>query len=123
MTDPELVTFRRPESPQDDYRRAILDVEIRRGAASQLASGIIYGIRETSGQIPDNFYTDIKLKYFRAGGAQLLDVERRGWQAGDYAGRLANTLSNYRMARRCGGEFQVLLHDLWGNDTTAAQSN
>ncbi|TLD23120.1 hypothetical protein PspLS_07623 [Pyricularia sp. CBS 133598] len=106
-----------------DIMKAIIDVDVRRGAACQLASGIIYGIPETPGQIPDHFYTDIKLKYFRAGGAQLLDVGRRGWQASDYAGRFANTLDNFRVARKCGGEFQVLHHDLWGADTATVQSN
>lgn len=103
--------------------RAILDLAVQRGPAQQLASGIIYGTPDVQNQIPDNFYTETKLKYFRAGGAQLFNVGQRGWHIGEYPGRFQSTLSNYRTARKYGGEFQLLPHDIWGTDTATTNGN
>lgn len=100
--------------------RAILDVGAQRGTANQLASGVLYGTPDTENQIPDRFYTEAKIKYFRAGGAQLFNVGERGWHIGEYPGRFRSTLSNYRTARKYGGEFQLLPHDIWGTDTVVA---
>lgn len=100
-------------------RRAVLDAGVQRGEAQQLASGVLYGIPGTPDQIPDHFYTDAKLKYFRAGGAQMFNVGERGWHLGEYTARWESTLSNYRTARKYDGEFQLLPHDIWGTDTAA----
>lgn len=90
------------------------------GAATYLASGFIYGFPDngTNAQtsIPDHFVTDIKFRATRAGGAQL---SARGWASGGYNGykpRFDSTLSNYRSARKYGGAFILLPHDLWGAD-------
>lgn len=48
------------------------------GTPEHLASGILYGIPDTQGQIPDHFYTDVGFNYGRAGGSQL-GVGGRGW--------------------------------------------
>ncbi|KAL4814911.1 hypothetical protein BDW67DRAFT_186212 [Aspergillus spinulosporus] len=44
----------------------------------------------------------------------------RGWSWGEaeMQKRWDSTLSNYRTARKYGGKFQLLLHDLWGTDFT-----
>lgn len=108
---------------QTEAQRAVVDVAVERGPPQQLASGILYGTPDTPDQIPDHFYTDINLQYFRAGGAQLFDVGYRGWHIGEYPGRFESTLSNYRTARKYGGEFQLLPHDIWGTDTASESAN
>ncbi|KAI6777664.1 uncharacterized protein J7T54_002737 [Emericellopsis cladophorae] len=102
---------------------AVLDVAVRNGAPQQLASGIIYGTPDVQNQIPDRFYTETKLKYFRAGGAQLFGVGQRGWHYNEYPARFQSTLSNYRTARKYGGEFQILPHDIWGTDTANSSTH
>lgn len=89
------------------------------GAAKKLASGFIYGFpdngTEVDFSIPEHFVRDINFHSTRAGGAQ---IPARGWVASleDYAGRFNSTLSNYRTARHYGGDFILLVHDLWGAD-------
>ncbi|CAH0024676.1 unnamed protein product, partial [Clonostachys rhizophaga] len=78
---------------------------------------VIYGIPDQPGQIPDKFYTEAGLHWFRAGGAQM-GAPNRGWSWGEMEQRWQSTLSNYRTARKYGGKFQLLLHDLWGTDFT-----
>lgn len=95
----------------------VLDLSVQRGTPQQLASGVLYGTPDTSNQIPDKFYTEPKLKYFRAGGAQLFGTGQRGWHWNEYPARFQSTLSNYRTARKYGGEFQLLLHDIWDTGT------
>lgn len=89
------------------------------GTPSQLASAFIYGIPDNgtsvSTQIPDQFYKDMGFQSTRAGGAQL-EAPNRGWAWGEYAGRFASSLSNYRTARAHGADFILLPHDLWGAD-------
>lgn len=104
------------ESRQSD-RTAVVDLAITKGPALQLASGIIYGTPDTLNQIPDALYTGPKLKYFRAGGAQLFGAGQRGWHWNEYKPRFQSTLNNYKTARKYGGEFQLLPHDIWGTDT------
>lgn len=89
------------------------------GTPSQLASGFIYGIPDNgssvSTQISDSFYRDIGFQSTRAGGAQL-EAPNRGWAWGEYPGRFASALSNYRTARAQDADFILLPHDLWGAD-------
>lgn len=106
-----------PLDTRQSSATAVLDLSVRRGTPQQLASGVLYGTPDTLNQIPDNFYTEPKLKYFRAGGAQLFGAGQRGWHWGEYTARFQSTLSNYRTARKYGGEFQILPHDIWGTDT------
>ncbi|KAF4422268.1 hypothetical protein CFRS1_v001431 [Colletotrichum fructicola] len=98
---------------------APVDLAINRGSPQHLASGIIYGIPDVPNQIPDHFYTDIGLHWFRAGGGQMTEPNR-GWSWGDaeMEKRWESTLSNYRTVRKYNGKFQLLLHDLWGTDFT-----
>ena len=105
-----------PLVPRDAVT-AIVDLNSKTGTPKHLASGIIYGEPDTLNQIPDHFYTDIDLKYYRAGGAQL-GSPSRGWIWGlnEYKGRFQSTLNNYKTARKYGGTFQLLPHDIWGTD-------
>ncbi|KAJ0107087.1 hypothetical protein J7T55_006967 [Diaporthe amygdali] len=96
---------------------ATVDLAINKGAPQHLASGILYGIPDVPDQIPDHFYTDIGLQWFRAGGAQMIEPNR-GWSWGEaeMEKRWESTLSNYKTVRKYNGKFQLLLHDLWGTD-------
>lgn len=69
-------------------------------------------------------YTDIAIKYGRAGGGQLADP-CRGWAFGEseYACRFSATMLNYLQTRKFGAEFIILPHDLWGIDYQNSISN
>lgn len=114
---PAVIVASSPLERRQSSITAVLDLSIQQGAPQQLASGVLYGIPDTPNQIPDNFYTEPKLKYFRAGGAQLFGKGQRGWHWNEYTARFQSTLSNYQTARKYGGEFQILPHDIWGTDT------
>lgn len=58
---------------------AVVDLAVNTGNPQHLASGFIYGIPDTPGQIPDHFYTDIGFNFGRAGGAQTPST---GWLGG-----------------------------------------
>lgn len=58
---------------------AVVDLGANTGNPQHLASGFIYGIPDTAGQIPDHFYTDIGFNFGRAGGAQ---TPATGWLGG-----------------------------------------
>ncbi|WP_416968703.1 RICIN domain-containing protein [Streptomyces sp. 4F14] len=88
------------------------------GAPAYRASGTLYGMTE-NGRLPqDHFYTDVKWKFMRAGGAQL--DSPGGWVAGKYDRRWNATLAQYRRTKSLGGTFVILPHDLWGADGTTA---
>jgi hypothetical protein len=63
---------------------------------------------------PDNFYRDVKFRYMRAGGAQLDGPG--GWVSGRYDRRWNSTRAQLLRTRSLGGEFILLVHDLWGAD-------
>jgi len=98
---------------------ASVDLSKATGDAKFLASGWIYGFPDNATsvdtRIPANYITDIKFGATRAGGAQ---TPTRGWIEGQksYLPRFQSTLSNYRTARKYGGTFILLVHDLWGAD-------
>jgi hypothetical protein len=98
---------------------ATVDFSKSVGPAKSLASGWIYGFPDngTSADfsISENFVKEIKFHATRSGGAQ---IPAKGWVAGlkDYTGRFNSTLSNYRTTRHYGGDFILLVHDLWGAD-------
>lgn len=100
-----------------DNITAIVNLGTGKGDPMHWASGIIYGIPDTLGQIPSHWYTDIGFRYGRAGGAQL-EAPARGWIWGEeeYKGRLESTLSNYQTCREYDADFVLLPHDLWGTD-------
>ncbi|KAH8897924.1 hypothetical protein GQ53DRAFT_637203 [Thozetella sp. PMI_491] len=108
-----------PVAPRDEVT-AVVDLATKRGPPRHLAAGFIYGIPDTSDQIPDHWYTDMGFNYGRAGGAQL-DAPNRGWIYGmnEYYGRLASTLSNYWTCRKYNADYVILPHDVWvGTDHT-----
>lgn len=97
------------------------------GEATFLGSNFIYGWpdngTEVDTSIPDYLVTDIKFNACRAGGAQ---IEAPGWTKGGYEGyigRFNSTLSNYRTTRKYGGDFILLIHDLWGADGGSGSSS
>jgi hypothetical protein len=78
------------------------------------ASGWIYGMTENASAPPDHFYTDVKFQYMRAGGAQL--DSPGGWVSGKYDRRWNATRAQLLRTRSLGGQFILLVHDLWGAD-------
>jgi hypothetical protein len=98
---------------------ATVDVSQTVGPAKSLASGWIYGFpdngTEADFSISEHFIKDVKFHSTRSGGAQ---IPAKGWVAGleEYKGRFNSSLSNYRTTRHYGGEFILLVHDLWGAD-------
>lgn len=104
--------------PRQASVTATADLGVSLGAPQHLASGFIYGIPDTVGQVPNKFYTDIGFNYARVGGAQLA-APCRGWIWGlaEYRCRLlTSSLSNYKVARTFGARVQLLIHDVWGTD-------
>ena len=87
------------------------------GAPTYRASGIIYGLTEDGSGPPDRFVTDMKLRFVRAGGAQL--DSPGGWVANRYDRRWRSVLAQYRRTVAFGGTFVILPHDLWGADGAA----
>ncbi|GAB3416104.1 RICIN domain-containing protein [Flindersiella endophytica] len=84
------------------------------GAPSYRASGWIYGMTENASAPADHFYRDVKFRYMRAGGAQL--DSPGGWVSGKYDRRWNATRAQLLRTRSLGGEFVLLVHDLWGAD-------
>jgi Ricin-type beta-trefoil lectin domain-like len=78
------------------------------------ASGWIYGMTENAAAPADHFYKDVKFRYMRAGGAQL--DSPGGWVSGKYDRRWNATRAQLLRTRSLGGEFILLVHDLWGAD-------
>jgi hypothetical protein len=95
-----------------------VDFSATREAPTYRASGIIYGLTEDGSGPPDRFITDIKLRFVRAGGAQLDNPG--GWVAGRYDRRWRSALAQYRRITALGGRFVLLPHDLWGADGTTS---
>ena len=60
---------------------AAVNLAAPQGTPRHLASGCLYGIPDTQGQIPDSFYTEMGFNYGRAGGSQL-PSPARGWVYG-----------------------------------------
>lgn len=84
------------------------------GTPQYLASGIIYGMTENASLPQDHFFTDIKWNYMRAGGAQLDNPG--GWVGGTYPRRWNATKAQAIRTAALGGQFVMLVHDLWGAD-------
>ncbi|WP_204288549.1 hypothetical protein, partial [Microbispora amethystogenes] len=84
------------------------------GSPTYRASGWIYGMTENGANPPDHFFTDVKYRYMRAGGAQLDGPG--GWVSGKYDRRWNATRAQLLRTRSLGGEFVLLVHDLWGAD-------
>jgi hypothetical protein len=84
------------------------------GPPTYRASGWIYGMTEDGSGPPDHFLTDVKFRYMRAGGAQL--DSPGGWVSGRYDRRWNSTRAQLLRTRSLGGDFVLLVHDLWGAD-------
>ncbi len=84
------------------------------GSPTYRASGWIYGMTENAANPPDHFFTDVRFRYMRAGGAQLDGPG--GWVSGKYDRRWNATRAQLLRTRSLGGEFVLLVHDLWGAD-------
>jgi hypothetical protein len=56
---------------QDVLGTATVNLAIPQGTPAHRASGFLYGIPDTKGQVPSSFYTDMGFNYARAGGSQL----------------------------------------------------
>ncbi|KXH65649.1 hypothetical protein CSAL01_09467 [Colletotrichum salicis] len=83
-----------------------------------MASGVLLGIPSNPDQIPDHWLSDIKFWNMRSGGSQLAE-HRRGWTRGlnEFMGRYEYLKSAYQVTRRHGGNFQIMIHDIWGTDS------
>ncbi|MBN6058498.1 RICIN domain-containing protein, partial [Nonomuraea sp. RK-328] len=84
------------------------------GSPTYRASGWIYGMTENAANPPDRFFTEVKFRSMRAGGAQL--DSPGGWVSGRYDRRWNATRAQLLRTRALGGEFVLLVHDLWGAD-------
>ncbi|ORY00951.1 glycoside hydrolase superfamily [Clohesyomyces aquaticus] len=99
---------------------ATVDLSKSTGAAQFKASGFIYGWPDNGTNaatgIAGNLVRDIKFNANRAGGAQ---ISAGGWARGglaQYTPRFNSALSNYKTTRMYGGDFILLVHDMWGAD-------
>ncbi|KAK1638544.1 hypothetical protein BDP81DRAFT_372061 [Colletotrichum phormii] len=88
------------------------------GTPRHMASGVLLGIPSNPDQIPDHWLSDIKFWNMRSGGSQLADP-RRGWTRGlnEFMGRYEYLKSAYQVTRSRGGNFQIMIHDMWGTDS------
>jgi hypothetical protein len=84
------------------------------GSPTYRASGWIYGMTENAAGPPDHFYRDVNFQAMRAGGAQL--DSPGGWVSGKYDRRWNATRAQLLRTRSLGGQFVLLVHDLWGAD-------
>jgi hypothetical protein len=91
-----------------------VDFAVTGGTPTYRASGWIYGMTEDASGPPDHFYEDVNFRYMRAGGAQL--DSPGGWVSGRYDRRWNSTEAQLERTKDLGGEFILLLHDLWGAD-------
>lgn len=85
------------------------------GVPTYRASGFIYGLAEDGTSPPSNLLEEIKVRFLRAGGAQL-DYPYGGWINGNYLRRWKSVCAYYKKARELGATFILLVHDLWGAD-------
>ncbi|WP_248963864.1 RICIN domain-containing protein [Sphaerisporangium perillae] len=107
-----IVTAATPAQAAD--QSITVDFSAGGGSPTYRASGWIYGMTEDASGPPDHFFTDVKFRYMRAGGAQL--DSPGGWVSGKYDRRWNATRAQLLRTRSLGGEFVLLVHDLWGAD-------
>ncbi|KAA9373162.1 beta-xylosidase [Microbispora cellulosiformans] len=91
-----------------------VNFSVTNGSPTYRASGWIYGMTENGAAPADNYFRDVKFRYMRAGGAQL--DSPGGWVSGKYDRRWNATRAQLLRTRSLGGEFILLVHDLWGAD-------
>jgi hypothetical protein len=92
-----------------------IDFAKQLGAPTYRASGFIYGLSEDGKSPALKLQNEIKVKFIRAGGAQL-GCPNGGYVNGDYARRWESVKGYYARAKELGATFVLLPHDLWGAD-------
>lgn len=92
-----------------------VDVSSFLGVPTYRASGFIYGLAENGMSPPSDLLGKIKVRFLRAGGAQL-DYPHGGWVNGNYPRRWKSVCAYYKRAKELGATFILLVHDLWGAD-------
>ena len=107
-----LLTVSAPAQAADES--ITVNFSVAGGSPTYRASGWIYGMTENAAAPADHFYRDVKFRYMRAGGAQL--DSPGGWVSGKYDRRWNATRAQLLRTRTLGGEFVLLVHDLWGAD-------
>lgn len=107
-----LLTTSAPAQAADES--ITVNFSVAGGAPTYRASGWIYGMTENASAPADHFYRDVRFRYMRAGGAQLDGPG--GWVSGKYDRRWNATRAQLLRTRSLGGEFILLVHDLWGAD-------
>jgi hypothetical protein len=107
-----LLTTSAPAQAADES--ITVNFSVAGGSPTYRASGWIYGMTENASAPADHFYRDVKFRYMRAGGAQL--DSPGGWVSGRYDRRWNATRAQLLRTRSLGGEFILLVHDLWGAD-------
>jgi hypothetical protein len=75
------------------------------GAPDYNGSGFLYGLSQDGSQPAGNLLSTLHPQLFRGGGA---GIQPGGWANGG--------LSAYQRAVSVGGKYQILVHDLWGDD-------
>lgn len=68
----------RHSARQSSTNTAFVHLANDTGPPQHLASGVLYGIPDTTGQIPDHFFTGMGFRYTRVGGSQY-GSPSRGW--------------------------------------------
>jgi hypothetical protein len=107
-----LLTMPAPAQAADES--IAVNFSVAGGSPTYRASGWIYGMTENASAPADHFYRDVRFRYMRAGGAQL--DSPGGWVSGRYDRRWNATRAQLLRTRSLGGEFILLVHDLWGAD-------
>ena len=109
-----LVTVSAPAPARAADESITVNFATAGGSPTYRASGWIYGMTENASAPADHFYRDVKYRFMRAGGAQL--DSPGGWVSGRYDRRWNATRAQLLRTRSLGGEFILLVHDLWGAD-------
>lgn len=98
-----------------DADTVTIDLASQLDAPTYRASGFIYGLSEDGTRPPRRLQSDIKIRFIRAGGAQL-DCPYGGYVNGKYNRRWNSVKGYYARTRAIGADFVLLTHDLWGAD-------
>jgi hypothetical protein len=112
LTGASAVALAEPARAADES--IAVDFSAGGGSPTYRASGWIYGMTEDASAPADHFYRDVKFQAMRAGGAQL--DSPGGWVSGRYDRRWNATRAQLLRTRALGGQFVLLVHDLWGAD-------
>jgi hypothetical protein len=111
-----LCVLAAPSPARADDQTVSVNFAAATAAPTYRASGWIYGMTENGAAPPDHFFTDVKYRAMRAGGAQLAGG---GWVGGGYDRRWNATRAQMVRTKALGGTFVLLAHDLWGADGAA----